>query len=76
MRPSQAIKFDEIVPISVQNDPPAVRKLAETIRKHLDIAVEYEDYQSFLRQEDEKSLNAKRKRQLEVALSEHRPRLL
>lgn len=76
MQPKNTIKFDEVVPISVQNDPRAVRHLAENIRKHLDIAVQYEDYQSLLRQEDEKSLHAKRKRLLDVALSEHRPPLL
>ncbi len=42
MQPEQPITFDEILNMSVQEDPTSVRQLALKLRHHLDVNADYE----------------------------------
>ena len=71
MQPTQLIAFEEILSMSVQNDPEAVRQLALKLRRHLDVQADYELSQLPVQQLADGIKHTKQKEVITNALTEH-----
>lgn len=71
MQPEQPIAFDEILNMSVQEDPTSVQQLALKLRHHLDVNADYEISQLPVQQLEDDIQVAKQRKKLQNALTEH-----
>ncbi|XP_046655449.1 GTP-binding protein 10-like isoform X1 [Daphnia pulicaria] len=71
MQPEQPIAFDEILNMSVQEDPISVQQLALKLRHHLDVNADYEISQLPVQQLEDDIQVAKQRKKLQNALTEH-----
>lgn len=71
MQPTQPIIFEEILSMSVQKDPEAVRQFAFKLRQHLDVQADYEASQLPVQQIAEGIKHTKRTELIKDSLTEH-----